>query len=266
MRTITIVAVLGLLLPGIISCKKEIKIPRNEISQEVKDKIVVLGFSARNAERIDEGYLVENDIVLSDEDLDHNSTTDFLRIAGNEQYHTSNLLTALPRAITINLSGNLPSSYSAALDEAIRRYNAENLLIHFQRKNENADIDMIKGMGNYWAISGLPSPGGMPYRTIKINSVFIGNGNSSNSFINHLATIMAHEIGHCIGFRHTDYMDRSFSCGGQPVNEGPGSSGAISIYGTPTTPDSGSWMLVCLSPGQNRPFNRNDQVALNYLY
>ena len=81
-----------------------------------------------------------------------------------------------------------------------------------------------------------------------------------------LITILSHEMGHCIGFRHTDYMDRSFSCNGAPVNEGAGNIGAIHIPGTPTGPDRRSWMLSCLGKNDNRPFNKNDQIALDYLY
>ena len=77
---------------------------------------------------------------------------------------------------------------------------------------------------------------------------------------------MAHEIGHAIGFRHTDYMNRSYSCGGSPVNEGSAGVGAIHVPGTPTGPDPNSWMLSCIGSGQNRPFNANDRTALNYLY
>ena len=73
-------------------------------------------------------------------------------------------------------------------------------------------------------------------------------------------------MGHCIGFRHTDYMNRSYSCGCSAVNEGASSVGAILIPGTPSGPDSGSWMLSCIGSGQNRPFNNNDKTALSYLY
>ncbi len=52
------------------------------------------------------------------------------------------------------------------------------------------------------------------------------------SNINGLATTIAHEMGHCIGMRHTDYMDRSYSCGGVPDNEGDGGVGANHIPGT----------------------------------
>ena len=88
----------------------------------------------------------------------------------------------------------------------------------------------------------------------------------SNPGTNYLGTILAHEMGHCIGFRHTDYMNRSFSCGGSAVNEGASTVGAVLIPGTPSGPVSGSWMLACIGSGQNRPFNSSDIVALNYLY
>jgi hypothetical protein len=81
-----------------------------------------------------------------------------------------------------------------------------------------------------------------------------------------MTTVIAHEVGHCIGFRHTDYMDRSYSCGGSPSNEGASSVGAILIPGTNAGPDAGSWMLACLSATTNRPFNNDDKTALAYLY
>jgi hypothetical protein len=78
---------------------------------------------------------------------------------------------------------------------------------------------------------------------------------------------MAHELGHCIGFRHTDYMNRSYSCG-SGGNEGQTTTGvgAVLIPGTPSGPDAKSWMLACIGSGVNRPFNSNDKVALAYLY
>ena len=61
-------------------------------------------------------------------------------------------------------------------------------------------------------------------------------------------------------------MNRAYSCGGSPVNEGDGGVGAIHISGTPTGPDAGSWMLACIGNGVDRPFNGNDVTALNALY
>jgi hypothetical protein len=61
-------------------------------------------------------------------------------------------------------------------------------------------------------------------------------------------------------------MDRSYSCGGSPTNEGASTVGAIHIAGTPTGPDAKSWMLACISSGENRPFNANDKTALTTVY
>jgi len=61
-------------------------------------------------------------------------------------------------------------------------------------------------------------------------------------------------------------MQRQYSCGGQPVNEGASTIGAVLVPGTPSGPDPNSWMLACIGSGQNRPFNTNDVTALKYLY
>ncbi len=129
--------------------------------------------------------------------------------------------------------------------------------------SSGGEIHLKKQSGNFLASAGFPS-GGDPYHQIKINSNAIGSG-TSNTFINYCATIMAHEIGHCVGFRHTDYMNRAFSCG-TGGNEGSAGVGAIHIPGTPTGPDANSWMLACIGNNVNRPFNNNDQTALDFLY
>lgn len=245
-----------------ISCKKEAKVAQDQISQDVLDKIYSFGFSNKNVQQVEDGYLVEGDILITPEQLAASSyDAKFLRIAEVEQYRTFNLVTALPRVITVSISNRLPSSYVAALDEALGRYNAEGLLITFQRVSSGANISIVKAGGNFLASAGFPTSGGAPYNQIKVNSNAIGNQPQST-----VATILAHEIGHCIGFRHTDYMNRSYSCGGSAVNEGASTVGAVHIPGTPTGPDAGSFMLSCIGSGQNRPFNANDKIALAYLY
>jgi hypothetical protein len=247
---------------AITSCKKEVKqTAQDEISQETLTKIYDHGFGTSNVQRVEEGYLVEGDIILTEDYLNTTPGGTELRIANNEQYHTTLLVTGLPREITISSSGNISAGLSSAIDAAIARYNAENLLITMSRVTSGGDIviRLING-GNYIASSGFPTSTGDPYGTVKYNRAY---QNYSAGF---MTTVIAHEVGHCIGFRHTDYMDRSYSCGGSPTNEGASSVGAILIPGTPSGPDSGSWMLSCLSATTNRPFNNNDKTALGYLY
>ena len=253
-----------LLIAGfaITSCKKEAKDPAQEqISPETLAKINDHGFGTSDVQKVEEGYLVEGDIILTEDYLNTTPGGTYLRIANNEQYRTTLLVTALPRNITISSSGNISAGLSSAIDGAIARYNAENLRITMSRVASGGDIviRLING-GNYIASSGFPTSTGAPYNTVKYNRAY---QNYSAGF---MTTVIAHEVGHCIGFRHTDYMDRSFSCGGSPTNEGASNVGAIFIPGTASGPESGSWMLSCLSSTTNRPFNANDKTALGYLY
>ncbi len=232
------------------------------IPADIKAKITALGFDTDGAYPTEDGYIVENDIFLSTEDLNKPIDLNSLVIADNEQYHTTNLVTGLPRNITVRVSTTLPTSIVTATDAAIARYNSQNLQITFSRVTSGGNIVVSKapnGAG-YIASAGFPTSTGNPYSSIKFNTTY------ANWNANTLASIMAHEIGHCIGFRHTDYMDRSFSCGGSYYNEGSGGVGAVYIPGTATGPDAGSWMLACIGNGTNRPFNNNDVTALNYLY
>jgi len=52
----------------ITSCKKEIKedVANSEISESALSKISEHGFGTSNVQKVDEGYLVEGDIILTE--------------------------------------------------------------------------------------------------------------------------------------------------------------------------------------------------------
>ena len=240
------------------SCTKDVK-ETEQVSDEAIAKISALGFNTSNVQKVDEGYLVEGDIIIPANRLDENPEQIKLRIAEVEQYRTTNLVKNLPRTITVSTSG-ISGNLSSAVDAALARYNAENLQIKFTRVASGGEINIrLVNTGQYIASAGFPTNQGNPYHEIKYANRF------SNYSLNFMTTVIAHEMGHCIGFRHTDYMNRAYSCG-SGGNEGASTVGAVHIPGTPTGPDAASWMLACLSSTTNRPFNSNDKVALNYLY
>ncbi|MEZ0485627.1 M57 family metalloprotease [Fibrella aquatica] len=240
----------------------------NEIPAAVTAQVKKLGFSTENMKRIPEGYLVEGDIILDEEALEHShgKQEHFLRVGSEEQYRTSALVGGLPRTITISLSSSLPSVYTSAVDELIRRYNNEGLQVRFSRVSSGGAIQFgaAPSGSEYLASAGFPSNGN-PYNRVLVNVSYLGSS-SGTTRVNYLATIFAHEVGHCIGFRHTDYYNRAISCGGAASNEGSSGIGAILIPGTPSSADLSSWMLACVGNNQNRPFTTNDRTALRYLY
>lgn len=257
-------ASLLLLLIAFNSCSKSnpIAVVDQGIPAELAAKINALGFDAEGAYVTEGGYIVENDIFLSNEDLNKPMDLQAMLIADNEQYRTTNLVTGLPRNITIRVASTLPTSIVTATDAAIARYNAQGLQLTFSRVTSGGNIVISKAPNGaqYIASAGFPTANGNPYNQILFNTTY------ANWNANTLASIIAHETGHCIGFRHTDYMNRQFSCGGSFYNEGSSGVGAIHIPGTPTTADAASWMLACIGNGTNRPFNANDIIALDFLY
>ncbi len=278
MKKIFYSASLALLLTGsIVSCKKAPTddVNANALTQVEKDLIVAAGFNGNWAEKTAEGsYLIEGDILLTTAQLQElvGVNPNELVVANEEHYRTTNVV-SLPssgqRTITVRLGSGFPSYYSTGLDQALARYNNLNLRIRFQRVTSGGNI-VISGANlgtsgggcilgqasGFPTASGNPS-GGFTLSTSSCATTYLNTANKADE-------VMAHEIGHCIGFRHTDYMNRS-SCG-QNSNEGSAGVGAVWISGTPTTVSGtyNSWMMACTNG--NPAFSSSDGTALNYVY
>src|SRR5688572_21106192 len=111
----------------ITACKKEApefqQEVQEEISTEVLAKIKALGFGTGSVQKVEDGYLVEGDILLTDKHLNKSHQTTLLRVGDEEQYRTSNTVLGLPRTILVNVSTTLPVWAIIATDAAIARYN-----------------------------------------------------------------------------------------------------------------------------------------------
>jgi len=189
-----------------------------------------------------------------------------------KQYRTQNLVTGSNRTIDIlGFTGNrqgLSNRARNGLRDAVRNYNrlsgvSLNFRLSFgssQNAINNADMvvfdDSINESGS-GGVAGFPTSAGRPHKFIAIFNL----GSFSRNVHEHVIT---HEIGHSVGFRHTDWFNRASCSNGS--NEGQAGVGAIHISGTPTGNDGSSVMNACFSSTENGEFNANDRRALRRIY
>ena len=210
-------------------------------------------------------YMVEYDIFLTEAQIDELAASpQALKGGRTTHYRTNNLVAGLPRTLQVYMDPAFGSYMQSAFDQALSRYNAQGLRLSFQRTTNagaaNISILAFYEVSNTLGYSGGFPTNGNPAPTIRLNTYYYNNSSQRPD----AATVVAHEIGHAIGFRHTDYMNRAFSCG-SGGNEGDAGVGAVHIPGTPTGPSAASWMLAC-SNNTDRPFTADDRTSLQTVY
>jgi len=255
-----------------VGCSNENDTIETEISKSTLDKLKAAHFDVTKAKSTffqgEYGIAVE-DMFFTLEQIDEMAADGI----NTKQYRTNNLVSVRgsSREITVSVDPELGQLGSDALDGMIAMYNTENLRLTFRRVafggkgKRKANIEVTEfyelesgGFITLGRAAGFPTRKGDPAKGFGINSRWFELLNPS---LAEVTGTMAHEVGHCIGFRHTDYMTRE-SCGSN-VNEGSGRIGAIHIAGTPTNSDASSLMQSC---GPADSFNNNDRIALDVLY
>lgn len=184
---------------------------------------------------------------------------------GFRQYRTTNMVdTSRVHVICVNSTNEFDNNalMSQALDAAIQNYNSQNLQFTMQRGGGGCDANIAANLDNGGGgVAGFPANGD-PY-----HEFFVGATLAADYGVPVATHVITHEMGHCVGFRHSDYYDRSISCGGGPTNEGAAGVGAEHIPGTPSDAVmNGSIMNSCFNGGSSGVWTNSDVAALDCLY
>jgi len=230
-------------------------------TQEIISNLVQAGFPANDIMVVDGVVYVGRDAAVSLQ-----ASREMLEVdeasAGKEQYRTNNLVSSSVATICVN-GAAFTGSFSTALDNAIGNYNA--LGLSFRMLRTSGSTTGCNAVITAKTASGTGGSSGFPKNGLPFNTINIGTGLTSFA-TNTITHVITHELGHCVGFRHSDYFDRSISCG-TGGNEGTAGVGAILIPGTPSGATvGGSVMNSCFRTVEAGVFTSTDKTALNALY
>jgi len=236
----------------VVSCEKDSQHLYNyEESTDINYPEIIshIGLDASSAVDMGDYFVVEGDIMLSKEQLLQEKDLSTRQVRGD---YTVSLTYRYD--IKVGIDSNIPNQWYADIQQALDKWNATMSVNMRIVTTSNQDI-LIKRNDTLGGIAGalLPMSNGKPGSTVEINFNEFDDRSSSQKIL-----IMVHELGHCLGLRHTNWRVDPYASGSY-----------IGISGTPNTvnnPDPNSVMNWDAGGLYWNGFSYYDNIAIETIY
>ncbi len=202
-----------------ISCESDSSINSEENN---KESIQMINFISK-AWNISPNYFTyDSEYIYCAGDISLEKATFWEKYGNNtnieSKHYRSQYLVSSPKTIQVVVLPSISQDWKNAVISAISKWNALNGKIKFQLSNSQTSLTGAinicyvnnSTLTTYPAFSDFPSSNGNPGTLIKLNPSFSSSGWNLNTLpANTKAHIMTHELGHAIGFMHTDIIPAS---------------------------------------------------------